>query len=190
MGQQNRQEHESLSALMDNAADDLELRRILKSCDRNPELLQTWERYHLAQAVLHDNRVAPVSATLASRIAEQVAAEAELSTTNTSLFRRWQQPLSRIAIAASVAVVFIVAVQSNTAPDSTPSLAQQAPASAEPTLLATEDAPGELDPAALQFLHDYIAGMKFDEREPVRTEHIQDSPLYKLVNQFSTTPPQ
>ena len=35
---------ETISALLDNEADDLELRRFLKSCEQDPALLETWER--------------------------------------------------------------------------------------------------------------------------------------------------
>ena len=37
-------EKESLSALLDNEVDELELRRVLKSCEQDPALLETWER--------------------------------------------------------------------------------------------------------------------------------------------------
>ena len=47
-------EKETLSALLDNEADDLELRRLLKSIDSNPELAETWERYCLEQSLMHD----------------------------------------------------------------------------------------------------------------------------------------
>ena len=44
---------ESISALMDNEVDDLELRRLLKEMETNDELAQVWSRYHVARAVLH-----------------------------------------------------------------------------------------------------------------------------------------
>ena len=33
---------EIISALLDNEADNLELRRFLKSCEQDPTLLETW----------------------------------------------------------------------------------------------------------------------------------------------------
>jgi sigma-E factor negative regulatory protein RseA len=49
--------YESLSALMDDEADELELRRVLRQVRDDPELLARWERYHLVSAVLRRNAV-------------------------------------------------------------------------------------------------------------------------------------
>ena len=46
---------ETISALLDNEADDLELRRFLKSCEQDPNLLETWERYSLVQSALNES---------------------------------------------------------------------------------------------------------------------------------------
>lgn len=43
---------ESLSALMDDEADDLELARVLRALDEDDDVSGTWSRYHLASAVL------------------------------------------------------------------------------------------------------------------------------------------
>ncbi|GIT22678.1 MAG: hypothetical protein CM1200mP40_23600 [Gammaproteobacteria bacterium] len=67
-------EKESLSALLDNEADDLELRRLLKSYESDPEIRETWERYSLAQALLHGETV-PISSNLSARIHEKIVAE-------------------------------------------------------------------------------------------------------------------
>ena len=39
-----------------------------------------------------------------------------------------------------------------------------------------------VDPEARQRLLEYIERMRFDPEEPPRMEHIQDSPLFHLVN--------
>lgn len=186
---------ESLSALMDNEADDLELRRILKSCEQQPELMATWERYHLARSILHGN-ARPVSPSLSQRIAAEIAAESAPTLVTTAANTRWQQVFGKVAIAASVALVFIVAVQSNFSSDSTPTLVQQdqfvpAPDTSEaPLSLLAADAttPVVLDPAAQQRLREYLESVTFDEEKPVITVHIQDSPLYRLVNELGTQP--
>ena len=49
---------ESLSALMDDAADDLELARVIRAMDEDEEVGATWSRYHLVSAVLRGNDVA------------------------------------------------------------------------------------------------------------------------------------
>ena len=63
---------ESLSAVMDNQADELELRRVLAASD-DPELRATWSRYQIARAVMHKELLEPrldiaaaVSAALAA----------------------------------------------------------------------------------------------------------------------------
>lgn len=43
---------ESLSALVDNEASELEVRRILKNVERNPEVRERWHRYNMIGAVL------------------------------------------------------------------------------------------------------------------------------------------
>jgi len=41
---------ESLSAVMDGEADEFELRRVLDELDRNPQLQDAWDRYHVIGA--------------------------------------------------------------------------------------------------------------------------------------------
>ncbi|NKB32064.1 MAG: hypothetical protein GKR91_03100 [Pseudomonadales bacterium] len=178
-------EQEALSALLDNEADDLELRRLLKSYESNPEMRETWERYNLAQALLHEEAI-PVSSSLSARIQEQIDTEPALSTPR---FSNWQQNLTKMAIAASVAAVFIVAVQTNLQQSPAPELANQAEAVAEQAALAAstllaESNSIEIDPQAQQLLREYLSGIEIDEEEPPYVEHIQDSPLYRLVNEL------
>lgn len=213
MTEQYQQDFEALSALMDNEADDLELRRLLKSSAAQPELQAKWARYHLAHSVLHGSAQA-VRPDLAQRIAAQIATEAAptrdsapIKKTGSATFSGWQQTLGRVAIAASVAIIFVVAVPTEFSPgDSAPGYAvsssagpateavttvqQETPAaqSAQQTLLAAETAPATLDPVATQFLSDYLEHMRIDEEEPAITVHIKDSPLFQLVNQLGVEP--
>lgn len=184
---------QSLSALLDNEADDLELRRLLKSSAKDSELTRTWERYNLVQALLHHDAV-PVKPGLSQRISEQLAQEPALVPAQRPV--HWQQHLAKLAIAASVAAVFFMAVQTNLNSDPSPALAQQSAAPATP--LATEIvAPSLLadtnstpvDPAEVQqILLDYLSSMTLDESKPVYTEHIKDSPLFRLVNDLQAKP--
>ena len=178
---------ESLSALLDNEADDLELRRILNSYESDPETRAIWERYSLVQSLLHEETV-PVNSALSARVYEKIAREPALATPR---FSNWQQNLSKMAIAASVAIVFIVVVQSNLQQSSTPelALADQARANQselESTALISEDIAFEVDPQAQQLLREYISNIEIDEEEPPLVEHIQDSPLFRLVNELQT----
>ena len=208
-------ELESLSALMDNEADDLELRRILKSCEDRPELMASWERYHLVQSVLH-GAARPVSAALSERIAARIATETTPAHARPSRVSGWQQAVGKMAVAASVAVVFIFAVQTSVSPDLSPAVVQQVEqqvaqqvaqqvvqqneaqqdqstaldaAQSAPAMLAAETStPIVLDPAATQYLREYLGRVAFNEEEPVITVHIQDSSLYRLVNELGAQP--
>ncbi|HGM7891745.1 TPA: RseA family anti-sigma factor [Pseudomonas aeruginosa] len=50
---------EILSAVMDNEADELELRRVLAACGEDAELRSTWSRYQLARSVMHREPTLP-----------------------------------------------------------------------------------------------------------------------------------
>lgn len=192
-------EKESLSALLDNEADELEIRRVLKSCEQNPALLETWERFSLVQALLHEYAT-PVSSSLAQAVAAQVEEETlhTAVSPSSSAAASWQQNFAKLAIAASVALVFVLGVQISLDNEAIP-MASQAPAQAgseaasvrpQASTLLVERAVIELDPAARQRLRDYIGSMAIDAEEPLRIEHIQDSPLFRLVNEMVAKPPQ
>lgn len=189
--------NEALSALLDGEADDLELRRLLKSLDSDTEnaeeLRRQWQHYHLAQDVLHDRGV-PVSDSLASRISEQLELEevyqAEKGTPAAG--SGWHNTLSKMAIAASVAAVFVVALQINPNPTAPgPTLANSESVSQSPRqsaefapMLVADSAEMAVDPAAEARLRLFLEGISIDVSEPVVTEQIQDSPLFRLVNQI------
>lgn len=186
-------EAEAISALMDGEANDLDLRRLLKAAGENPETMETWERYHLAQSVLHDQGT-PVSTAVASGVAAALAGEVAYSPDRQGL-SGWQQQLTKFAVAAAVAVVAVITLQPDPAGTmAVPELVQQVQDSTQaaplpvPAALVAETRPVTVDPEAQQRLRDYIESMTFDDAEPVRMEHIQDSPLYRLVNDLPTSP--
>ena len=205
----NDTEREALSALLDDEAGDLELRRLLKSLDNGAEtdneaLYGTWTRYQLVRDILHD-RAVPVSAGLSRRISAAVAEEPAYVPDSVPV---WRQHLAKVAIAASVAVVGVISLQSTlqtpgstavvqdgsqetvqesvqdsvTGPDTAPSLLAETDATPQ----AVEAA--EIDPVAQQRLRDYLSGITVDVAEPSTIEHIQDSPLFQLVNELQALP--
>ena len=186
---------ESLSALLDGEADEMELRRLLKSMGEEPELAQRWQRYNLAQAVLHDRGI-PVSDALATNVAAAIADEPALAqAANES--PSWQQTVSRLAIAACVAIVAVIVLQPQMSDLDSPALVQDTPTdlaspaattAALPETLLAEAPITEVDPAAQQRLKDYIEAMRFDPAQPAHIEHLQDSPLYQLVNESPAQP--
>lgn len=184
---------EAISVLMDGEANDLDLRRLLKSAAESPETMEIWERYHLAQSVMHEQGT-PVSTAVASGVAAALADEAAYSA-EPQRFSAWQQQLTKLAVAAAVAVLAVLTLQPDPAgsmptyelAQETPSNSQAAPLAVPATLVA-ETLPATVDPEAQQRLRDYIESMSFDGAEPVRMEHIQDSPLYRLVNDLPASP--
>lgn len=66
---------ESLSALMDNEGDELELRRVLKTLDDSPDAAEVWRRYHLARSLMQRDRGIDVSTDLSAGIMTRIEAE-------------------------------------------------------------------------------------------------------------------
>lgn len=109
----NERDRERLSALMDNEAGDLELRQVLKAVGSEPELLQTWKRYHLARAVLRrdagDWAGVDLRASLTDRLdAESTAGARGRWPARLGGIRQWA---AGVAVAASVAVVTVLGWQ-------------------------------------------------------------------------------
>lgn len=116
---------ESLSALMDNEASELELQRLLKTLDSDAELKSTWSRYQIASAGLKGNIPVLASSDFASRISAAINAEktysmpASTAVSNVvALPVRWWQQAGRVAVAASVAGAVILGVQQYQTPGS------------------------------------------------------------------------
>lgn len=176
---------ETLSALLDNESDDMEVHRLLKSCDSNPEIKEIWDRYNLVQGLMHDEAV-PVSTNLSMNIRKQLVAE---PVPVIHRFAWWQQNVIKMAIAASVAVLFTFAIQYNLLERPAPELVTQSPMTnsvlgpAESSRVS-ENVPIEVDPVAQRLLKEYISRIEINEEEPPHAEHIQDSPLFRLVNEL------
>src|SRR3990167_5980490 len=97
---------ESLSAVMDNQADELELRRVLAASD-DPELRATWSRYQIARAVMHKELLEPrldIAAAVSAALADDVAPVAQ------QLQRGPWRTVGRLAVAASVTVAVLAGV--------------------------------------------------------------------------------
>ncbi|WP_213877222.1 RseA family anti-sigma factor [Pseudomonas sp. dw_358] len=114
---------ESLSAVMDNEADELELRRVIAALE-NPETRATWARYQVARAVMHKDLLDPhldLSAAVSAAIADEVAPAKP--------GRSPWRSLGRLAVAASVTVAVLAGVRLYNQNEITGAqLAQQQPA--------------------------------------------------------------
>jgi sigma-E factor negative regulatory protein RseA len=149
---------ESLSAVMDNEADELELRRVLNAID-DADTRATWSRYQVARAAMHKELLMPhldISAAVSAAIADEVSP--------LKVARGPWRSLGRLAVAASVTVAVLAGVRLYNQDDiAGQQLAQQAPQPANlsipqvkgPAVLAgytesTEQAPGPMASGVMQ----------------------------------------
>ncbi|GHA89387.1 sigma-E factor negative regulatory protein [Modicisalibacter luteus] len=105
---------ESLSALMDNEGDELELRRVLRVLDDSPDTAEHWRRYHLARSLMQRDRDIDVSTDLSAGIMARIKDEPVPRAANTSRQVRRQGSLSfagSAAVAATVSLMVITGVQ-------------------------------------------------------------------------------
>jgi sigma-E factor negative regulatory protein RseA len=128
--------NENLSAFVDNELSEFEERRLLVELGHDPQLRATWERYHLIRAALRNEleRLAP--ATLSGAVAEVVARE--------PLRRHWRtsatmlgKTVGGLAIAASVAAIAILSLQSPVTPRGETESVAQATAGGQAVRVAT-----------------------------------------------------
>ena len=96
---------ESLSAVMDNEADELELRRVLNAID-DSETRATWSRYQVARAAMHKELLLP-KLDIASAVSAALADEAVPAKVTSGPWRS----LGRLAVAASVTVAVLAGVR-------------------------------------------------------------------------------
>ncbi|SFU94765.1 sigma-E factor negative regulatory protein [Halomonas korlensis] len=102
---------ESLSALMDNEGDELELRRVLKSLDDSPDAAETWRRYHLMRSMMRREPGVDVATDLSAGIMTRLDSEQPPERVDHPLERR-TIPFGRSAgIAAAVSLIVIGGAQ-------------------------------------------------------------------------------
>ncbi|MEQ6918259.1 sigma-E factor negative regulatory protein [Halomonas aquatica] len=102
---------ESLSALMDNEGDELELRRVLKSMDDSPDAAETWRRYHLMRSLMRREQEVDVDTDLSAGIMARLQNE-PLPLVESGQRSGRSMSLARGAgIAAAVSLMVITGVQ-------------------------------------------------------------------------------
>lgn len=162
--------NDELSALMDGEATELEMHRVLRTVEDDPEQAAKWQRYHLVSAVLKKevrsgtalslakfDLASRVSAALAEEPAMQkaesvVAAQSSLASPATPSVRGWWRPLANVAIAASVATVVVIGWQQSqtSVASSAPAVAHAQPSSLQPGAMAGA-MPVAANPAATSY---------------------------------------
>lgn len=184
---------ESLSALLDNEADDLEIRRLLKKAPQDKELAETWRRFNMVSSVLHHEEVAPVSAATSQRIFDAIDAEDAYSVSESksglnSVGTLWKG-VGRMAVAASVALAAFISFQNFILePVGTAPVAVKSAPVSETMQVADTKRVVEFDAAAQQRLNDYIesASIQFIDSNDSRPQFniLEDSQLIRQVNQI------
>lgn len=133
--------HESMSAVMDNEADELELHRVLGALDE-PQEHALWARYQIARAAMHRELMDPqldllsgISARLAEESCETESSKMPLEPKAQDKPSLWSR-LGRVAIAASVTGAVLVGVRFYNLNSEAPTLASQ-PAATAPVAVAS-----------------------------------------------------
>jgi len=120
---------ESLSAVMDNEADELELRRVISALE-DPQVRATWARYQVARAVMHKDLLDP-HLDLSAAVSAAIVGD---STPALETTRGAWRSLGRLAVAASVTVAVLAGVRLYNQDDvAGAQLAQQQPAQTLPS---------------------------------------------------------
>ena len=99
---------ESLSALMDDEANELEVERLLREMSGAESLRQTWARYHIARDSMKGQSIGHHGIDLSARVREAVAQEKQ---SLGSAAQRWLRPAASFAVAASVAATVVLGGQ-------------------------------------------------------------------------------
>jgi sigma-E factor negative regulatory protein RseA len=104
--------HESLSALMDEEANELELERVLSHSNAEPLLRQTWLRYNQARNAMHGDQMAHQAWDISVRVQSALKGDKDSSTTGfAELRQRMLRPLISVAVAASVTATVVIGGQ-------------------------------------------------------------------------------
>ena len=110
--------HESLSALVDSEASEMELHRLLKLSESDPDIRSQWRRYHLIRGLLKGELETDPTVDLSDRISAAIAQEdsLQIAVQGPDRSRQWRDGFGKLAIAASVAFAFVVGIQQFSAP--------------------------------------------------------------------------
>src|SRR5690606_35639697 len=192
-----RSHEETLSALLDNEADDLELRRVLKEVAGEQSLADTWRRYNVTRSLMHNDEMRQVNPAATQRIFDAIAEEPAYVGgigRKTAARASWLGAAGRVAIAASVALAAFIGLQTTLfndpagMPVATEADSGQMPAVASTSAVGAEtDRAGNVDAEAQVRLNEYIHSVSIENREESNIPQfniLQDSQLIRQVNQI------
>jgi sigma-E factor negative regulatory protein RseA len=119
---------ESLSALLDDEANELELQRLLKQLADDPELRRTWVRYNMVRSLTGGQ----ATGFHALDVSAGVRAAIDGPPQHQGIGRRLLQPLASVAVAATVAAVVVLGGRQLAGLDSDPYSGQAVAGSVSP----------------------------------------------------------
>lgn len=103
---------ESLSALLDGEADEMETMRVLRALETDPELREKWRRYHLMVALLRGEQSVSSQLDLGQKVILSLAGESVTQRAQAGQEARpWYKSLAVLAVAASTAFIVVFGAQ-------------------------------------------------------------------------------
>ena len=104
---------ESLSAMIDGEANELELERVLSRIGKDDELRQTWVRYSAVRTLNTGGQVANMSLDVSQAVREAIQSEggSEGVQKPAGAAQRFLKPFASFAVAASVAATVVIGGQ-------------------------------------------------------------------------------
>lgn len=109
----NERMRESLSALMDDEANELELERVLSQLNSDPRLRQTWLRYNLVNHAVHGEQLAHLDWDISMRVQSALTESSSAGSAKPleGFKQRLMRPLISVGVAASVALTVVIGGQ-------------------------------------------------------------------------------
>ncbi len=106
------QMRESISAMVDGEAQQLEMQRMLKASESDASVRDQWQRYQMASSLLKRQAdQVSLDAELADRVLVALSEEAELQQESAPKATAWWKPVGGFAVAASLSMMMVLGVQ-------------------------------------------------------------------------------
>ncbi len=104
--------NETLSVLMDGELDEMSLRRVLNQLDDEPELKETWSRFHLQHDVIRGDisefSAIDISGAIHDAIEDEVALTSQVQPS-----KNWWKAVAGLSVAASVTFAVVLGARFN-----------------------------------------------------------------------------
>lgn len=133
---------ESVSALVDGEASEMELQRVLANAN-NAEVRDCWRAYQLTRGALSGDSLQFAHVDLSARISAVLEHEGVPAAAAVSRRLAWRKPAGGLAVAATVAAVVVMGGQMLRSGDEAAPLADAARGRVFPASVATTPASGE-----------------------------------------------